>query len=127
LFTGCGGGSDAPVGAKGVVTFKGAPIGKISVSFVPVGGKGQIAEGTTDAEGNFTLQTRDPGDGAFVGEYNVGLTYVPDVVADMPGFTGGKKSEASPIPVKYGDPSKSGFTAKVEASASKNDFKFDLK
>lgn len=113
--------------AGGVVTYKGAPIAKISVMFMPKDGSGQIAEGITDANGNFKLQTRLPGDGAIVGSYLVSFKYVPDETADMPGFTGGKKPEPSPIPEKYGDASKSGFTATVESTASKNVFKFDLK
>ncbi|WP_197356290.1 transthyretin-like family protein [Aureliella helgolandensis] len=126
FLAGCGGSGDGPVPAKGVVTFNGSPIAKISVSFVPVGGSGQIAEGTTDEQGNFKLRTLEPGDGAWVGDYQVSLKYVPDVIADMPAFTGGQKSEPSPIPAKYGNPSKSGFTATVDADASKNVFTFDL-
>ena len=127
-LVGCGGVSDAPkvVPAKGVVTFKGTPIGKINVMFMPSDGKGHIADGTTDATGNFQLQTREPGDGATVGSYKVTFKFVSDVVPDMPGFAGGKKPEPSPIPAKYADETKSGITATVDASASKNDFKFDL-
>ncbi len=127
-MAGCGGISDAPkvVPVKGVVTFKGQPIGKINVSFIPDGGKGQIAEGTSDASGAFQLQTREPGDGAMVGSYKVSFKFVSDVIPDMPGFAGGKQAEPSPIPAKYADESKSGFTATVDGDASKNDFKFDL-
>lgn len=127
LLTGCGGsGGPKVVPAKGVVTFKGSPIGKIAVVFMPIDGKGQIAEGTTDASGKFELQTREPGDGAMVGEYKVSFKFVSDVIPDMPGFAGGKQAEPSPIPLKYADDTKSGFTATVDANASKNDYKFDL-
>ena len=112
--------------AGGVVTFKGAPIGKIAVVFTPADGKGKIAEGKTDDSGNFKLQTNEPGDGAMVGSYNVSFNYVSDQIPDMPGMAGGKQAEPSPIPAKYGDSSKSGITATVDASASKNVFKFDL-
>lgn len=124
---GCGGGGDGIVPARGVVTYKGAPIEKISVAFMPTSGSGQIAEGVTDANGAFELQTREPGDGAMVGSYQVSFKYVPDETPDMPGFKGGKKPEPSPIPAKYGDASKSGFTATVDADASSNVFQFDLK
>lgn len=124
LLTGCGG-SDSPVPAGGVVTYQGTPIAKIAVVFNPADGKGQIAEGITDANGSFKLQTNSPGDGAMVGSYNVALKFVPDVVPEMPGFPGAKK-EVSPIPEKYGDSTKSGFTATVDASSSKNVYKFDL-
>jgi hypothetical protein len=128
LLTGCGGGDDGPkiVPARGAVTYKGAPIAKIAVVFMPTAGQGQIAEGTTDSNGNFELQTREPGDGAEVGSYNVSFKFVSDVIPDMPGFVGGRKPEPSPIPEKYGDASKSGFTAAVDADASKNVYQFDL-
>lgn len=125
VLAGCGG-DDGFVPARGVVNYKGAPIAKIAVVFTPADGKGQIAEGLTDEEGKFELQTREPGDGAMVGSYNVSFKYVPDEIPDMPGFKGGKKPEPSPIPVKYGDASKSGHTATVDANASNNVFEFNL-
>ncbi len=127
LFVGCGGG-DGPklVPAGGVVTFKGKPIGKISVLLMPNEAQGMIAEGTTDQNGNFKLQTKDPGDGAMVGSYKVSFTYVPDEIPEMPGFDGAKEV-VSPIPRKYADNSKSGHTATVDADKSKNNFTFDLK
>ena len=125
-LTGCGNSNGLNiVPVKGVVTFKGAPIGKIAVVFMPLEGKGQIAEGKTDASGKFTLQTMEPGDGAVVGNYKVAFKFVSDVIPDM--WPGGKQAEPSTIPLKYADESKSGFTATVDADSSKNDFKFDLK
>ncbi len=127
FLAGCGGG-DGPelVPAGGVVTFKGQPIGKINVLFMPsAGGKGMMAEGTTDDSGKFKLQTKDPGDGAMVGSYTVAFKYVPDEIPVMPGMAGAKKIE-SPIPVKYADASKSGHTANVVSDKSKNNFTFDL-
>ena len=125
MLIGCGGGDGpklVPVG--GVVNYKGKPIGKINVMFMP-GAGGMIAEGTTDESGKFKLQTKDPGDGAMVGSYTVAFKYVPDEVPEMPGFPGAKKV-VSPIPEKYGDASKSGITAVVDANSSKNAYKFDL-
>ena len=128
MLTGCGAG-DGPtlVPAGGVVTYQGKPIGKINVLFMPsAGDKGMMAEGTTDQAGKFTLQTKEPGDGAMVGTYNVAFKYVPDEVPEMPGFEGAKKV-VSPIPEKYADVSSSGHTATVDADKSKNNFTFDLK
>jgi hypothetical protein len=127
LLVGCG--SDGPtlVPAGGVVNYKGKPMEKINVMLMPIAGStGMIAEGTTDETGKFTLQTKEPGDGAMVGEYKVGFNYVPDVVPEMPGFAGAKKV-VSPIPEKYGDAATSGITAKIESDKSKNNFTFDLK
>ena len=109
-----------------VVTFKNKPIGKINVMFVPADQKGLIAEGTSDENGKFVLQTLKSGDGAMEGSNKVAFKFVSSVIPDMHGFAGGVKPEPSPIPLKYVDESKSGITAKVEANASKNDFKFDL-
>lgn len=127
MLSGCGGGGNGPVTvpAKGVVTYKGKPVPKLSVAFLP--DKGMVAEGTTDANGRFTLTTKKPGDGAMVGSYKVGISFVPDKVPDMPGFPGTEKGEAeSPIPKKYADANTSGLTSVVDKNASKNDFKFDL-
>jgi hypothetical protein len=121
---GCGGGGPQMVPVSGIVTFNDKPIGKINVMFVPEG-KGMIAQGTSDENGKFTLTTLEPGDGAMMGNYKVAFKYISDTVADMPGFAGGVKPEPSPIPLKYVDETKSGFTATVKAS--ENDIKFDLK
>lgn len=125
MLIGCGG-ADGPklVPGGGVVNYKGKPIGKINVMFMP-GAGGMLAEGTTDASGKFKLQTKDPGDGAMVGSYTVAFKYVPDEIPVMPGMDGAKKI-VSPIPEKYGDASKSGKTATVDADKSKNNFTFDL-
>ena len=122
---GCGDGGPQIVPVTGVVTYKDKPIAKINVMFVPSDGKGRIAEGTSDENGRFSLQTVEPGDGAMVGDYKVSFKYVSDIIPDMPGFAGGVKPEPSPIPLKYSDENRSGFTATVEAS--NNEFKFDLK
>lgn len=128
MLSGCGGG-DGPklVPAGGIVTYKGAPIGKINVMLTPsAGGKGLVAEGTTDENGKFTLQTKEPGDGAMVGTYTVSCKFVPEEVPAMPGFAGAKKV-VSPIPEKYADATKSGLTATIDADKSKNNLTFDLK
>lgn len=105
--------------------YKGQPVPKIAVTFMPEGGKGQFAEGTTDSEGKFKLQTREPGDGAMVGDYLVAFQYVPDEAPEMPGFPGAK-AVVSPLPTKYADSLSSGVTATVVSDASQNVFNFDL-
>jgi hypothetical protein len=125
-LVGCGGSGVDTVPAEGVLTYKGNPVPQIAVAFMPKGGKGQIAEGTTDAEGKFKLQTRTPGDGAMVGEYVVAFRFVPDEPPEMPGFPGAK-AVVSPLPPKYADSLSSGVTAVVTSDASKNVFTFDLK
>lgn len=108
--------------SKGVVTYKGAPIAKISVLFTPSDGKGMLATGLTNEKGEYSLQTNAPGDGAMVGNYAVSFRYESGEIPDM--FA--PKKETSPIPEKYSNASKSGHTAKVDADKSKNNFTFDL-
>lgn len=125
VIAGCGSGDPGFAPVSGVVTYKDQPIGKINVMFVPTELKGQIAEGTTDENGKFQLQTMKPGDGAQMGSYKVSFKYVSDIIPDMPGFDGGVQPEVSIIPVIYADENTSGFTANVESA--KNEFQFDLK
>ncbi len=80
-----------------------------------------IANGLTDAKGEFSLQTSKPGDGAMEGNYKVTFIYDSGEIPDM--FN--PKKEVSPIPAKYGDASRSGKTATVKAG-SENNFTFDL-
>ena len=123
-FLGCGGGSET-VPVTGTVTYKGKPIGNINVMFVPADKTGSIAQGTSDGNGKFSLQTLDPNDGAKPGDYKVAFKYISEIVPDMPGFAGGVQPEKSPLPLKYEDENKSGHSATVKSSD--NDFTFDLK
>jgi hypothetical protein len=125
-LVGCGGGGDAPetVAAKGTVTVDGKPMPGLSVAFMPASGK--LATGETDDQGNFTLTTNEPGDGAVVGSYSVAISKIQEVTEAMPGMDGYKKPEPPPFAAKYTDAKTSGLTATVDADPSKNDFKFDL-
>ena len=73
---GCGGGGstlEGTVPVSGIVTQSGAPLEGAAVTFAPTGG-GRAASGLTDASGEFTMTTLDPGDGAFPGDYQVAIT-----------------------------------------------------
>jgi hypothetical protein len=124
---GCGGAGDAPetVAAKGTVTVDGKPTPGLSVAFFPSSGK--VATGETDDQGNFTLTTNEPGDGAVVGSYSVAINQIQEVTEAMPGMEGYKKPQPPPFASKYTDAKTSGLNATVDADPSKNDFKFDLK
>jgi hypothetical protein len=69
---GCG--NDDGLGKKysvsGKVTYKGQPVTKAKISFVPVGKDGRGAYGDVE-NGSFSLSTMAPGDGALPGEYIV--------------------------------------------------------
>jgi hypothetical protein len=125
VLSGCG--SDAPqiVPVKGVVTYQGKPVAKLSVAFIPA--DGLLATGTTDANGKFELMTNKPGDGAMPGTYKVAVSFAPDEIPPMPGMEPpGYQPPVSPIPEKYADASTSGLTQTVEKDASKNDLTIAL-
>ena len=134
-ITGCGGGDTGPAlelrPVEGTITFDGKPVEGAIVTFHP--GSGRPATGTTDAEGHYTLMTKEPGDGATVGANKVTVMKaageasseissadayaVPDPNAPP------KEGE---IPAKYASQADSGLTAEVKADGE-NNFPFDLK
>src|SRR5579872_1830207 len=109
VVSGCGGDAPKTVPVKGVVTYQGKPVPKLSVAFIP--DNGLLATGTTDANGKFVLTTNKPGDGATPGTYKVAISFAPDEIPPMPGMEPpGYQPPASPIPEKYADASTSGLT-----------------
>lgn len=70
-FVGCGS-SSGTVPVKGRVTLDGEPLANASISFIPQG-EGRQATGTSDANGEFTMSTIDPKDGALPGTYKVAI------------------------------------------------------
>jgi hypothetical protein len=111
----------APVSGK--VTYQGKPVPKGSVTFASTTPGGRNATGQLDAEGNYKLQTENPGDGALVGDYLVTIYAHDEPILDyIP-----KKPIPPKIlaPTKYEKPETSGLKATV-ASGS-NTFDFELK
>ena len=133
---------------SGTVKYKGAPVEKARINFMPTSKDGHGAAGQVE-NGAFTLTTLKPGDGALAGEYKV---TVDDREVDeaalkaqagdlakkqgMNGFSGGamipqdmqakaQKSAKSRLPGKYQLPETSDITAKVDAG--NKTFNFDLK
>ena len=72
LLSGCGddGGLERRYAVSGNVTYKGAPVKKGSINFVPVKPEGHAAAGTI-ADGYYSLTTLNPGDGAIPGMYKI--------------------------------------------------------
>jgi hypothetical protein len=76
-LVGCGGDPNKPKLGKvsGTVTYKGQPVTKGMVTFIPSGGPGrqtgQSATGEIGPSGSYTLTTFEPGDGAVLGEHIV--------------------------------------------------------
>lgn len=78
VVAGCGGSSYPPVSGK--VTMDGKPVPSVTVVFTPVGSAsvqapGPYSVGTTDEQGDFTLQTRHGDGGAVPGTHRVGIEY----------------------------------------------------
>lgn len=120
---GCGSPGPQPVAVSGTVTYNGEPVAAM-ITFIPAGNAGQVARGNSDQAGRFVLGTSAPGDGAYPGNYEVSI--VPLEVPPMPGVDGMPASYKSPLPMKYGDPATSGFTAEVNEGGG-NAFVFEMK
>lgn len=133
LVGGCGNGAKL-YPAKGKVTYKGAAVAGASVTFQHP--DGQIVVGTTNAQGEFTIQT-GARPGATLGEYKVGIAKIgamegapanpkpEDMIKMMKGKSMPKPKNE--LPEKYAAPQTSGLTAPVTSDATKNNFTFDLK
>jgi hypothetical protein len=72
LIAGCGDSNPKTAPVSGKVTYKGEPVPKVNVVYTPA--KGRPAQGTTDAEGKYTLSTFKSNDGAVPGEHKVAIT-----------------------------------------------------
>jgi hypothetical protein len=119
---GCGGGSPRPVVVRGQVTYQGRPLGTGTVAFIPAE-PGPPATGQIQPDGQYTLSTFRPGDGALPGRYAVMVIAVGDTTGHLP-------DEANPpasllIPRKYASHRTSDLTADV--SEANNVIPLELK
>lgn len=132
--TGCGNGKLATIKVTGKVTFDGVPLAGAMVNFSPKSSEGHPAYGTTDGEGNYTLQTflGNADAGTTPGEYIVTITKTEggEVSTGMPEGKSTSDSSAPPpppksvIPERYGSSAQSGLSATV--SKENRVFDFDL-
>ncbi|MGE3819977.1 MAG: hypothetical protein AB7I30_11105 [Isosphaeraceae bacterium] len=118
LATGCGQSGPVMGRVSGTVTYKGQPLTKGNVSFVSTEPSRPNASGAITSDGSFTLQTREPGDGAEVGEYKIAVTDIdPDSYnTALPGEA--PKVPKSEIPAKYADANTSGLTHSVTTGSN---------
>ncbi len=88
----------APV--SGTATLNGKPLEDYRVSFYLMGHPAQEPSiGRVDANGRFTLTTRELNDGAMIGKNEVWLTYDPELPEEIPG----RETGTPPPPPKVVD------------------------
>ncbi len=122
LVAGCGDERPDTLPAGGMVTYNGQPVAEARVMFMVEGGR--PASGMTNSEGRFELMTFEPGDGALPGEHKVTVTK-KETVVDPAKPDDPYAPMRDLLPARYGNPTKSDLSAKVEAGGE-NDFTFDL-
>jgi len=106
----------------GKVTYQGKPVPQGSITFQATSPGGRNATGQIDSDGNYTLQTENPGDGALLGDYIVTIYAHDEPILD---YT--PKVPIKPkllVPAKYEKPETSGLKATVKAGS--NPINFDL-
>ena len=82
---------------KGRVLFEGKPVTRGTVMFLPEG-EGATAMAVIDAEGNYVLETAEPGDGAVVGTHKVSVTGLDPTPIAKPPEPVEDESEETPAP-----------------------------
>ena len=114
-ISGCG---SSEVGSvEGVVSYHDKPLEHGRVVFHPEAGR--PAFGDIGADGAFILTTRNPEDGALIGNHRVTI-HCDKASNPADAFS----DRVSLIPTRYQDPETSGLTAEVEAGS--NTFNFEL-
>lgn len=121
----------------GTITQGGHPVAGATVKFELADGS-RTAVGRTDEQGEYSLTTYEPGDGAIAGAYRVTvvkheqptITFTDSQDTDQEAPEERDDVERPPpkslLPQIYADPATSGFTAVVTADGP-NEFNFDLK
>ncbi len=110
----------APVAGK--VTYKGQPVPKGTISFQSTDPERPNATGLIMSDGTYSLQTKEPEDGAVVGDYRVAISAREDEVLDY--IPAKPVPPKRLVPQKYENPDSSGLTATVESGS--NEVNFDL-
>ena len=115
FVAGCRSGELPTAPISGKVLVDNQPLSTGSVYFSPVsGGKG--ATGKIQEDGTFVLTTYRDGDGAILGEHQVGISAVLPI-----GSQDGPPGNARPlIPMRYASPGSSKLTCKVTEEGDDN-------
>jgi hypothetical protein len=103
LASGCGPAGPATHAVTGTVTIDGQPANDVRVDFYPVDPANEMASGTVEAGGKYTLHSGRMGQpGAMAGRYKVVLTPTTTDTSYMDGPAGGPPQEdAGTVPQEY--------------------------
>jgi hypothetical protein len=136
-FSGCGDdtGLSKRYAVSGKVTYKGAPVEKGTISFIPASAEGRPASGQIE-NGSYTLTTLSPNDGAIPAKYKVTVMAQEIDTTEMKeiakggqfhhdgAFAKAVKGAKSLVPSKYALAETSGLEREVKAQS--NSFDFEL-
>ena len=133
LSSGCGKSSNVPVAkVRGTITYRGSPVAKASISFIPEKVGTIPALATTDENGSFVMGTYGATDGAPVGSCRVAISLtgasppLPEHLAKAEAAAETLRMPGKPlIPKKYFSPNTSGLKVDVLAGED-NVFDFKL-
>jgi hypothetical protein len=131
LILGCGDptGIEKRYPVSGTVTYKGKPIEKGRINFVPTAAEGRAAGGDIE-DGEYELTTAEPGDGAIPGSYKVTVLAIERDDSKLKeiakggqyhhdaAFAKAVRSAKKLVPAKYQSVESSGLTAEVKAQTN---------
>lgn len=117
------------VNASGMITHNNEPVEGAFVMFMPAPGspaENRAASATTDKQGNFSLMTLHPGDGAFPGKYRIIVSKTKASGGEaLEGAEGEPKKfkddreSVDFLPRKYKDPDSSGIEITIPEKGDK--------
>ena len=131
LVLGCGDPSGLPkrYPVSGTVTYQGKPVEKGRINFIPTQADGRAAGGEIE-NGEYSLTTAEPGDGAIPGSYKVTIIAVEVDTTKLKeiakggqfhhdkAFAKAVRTAKKLVPSKYQLPDTSGLTAEVKAQTN---------
>jgi len=134
-FSGCddGTGLGKRYSVSGMVAYKGEPVKSATISFVPTSPEGRSASGQVE-DGNYSLTTLAPNDGALPGKYKVTIISKSIDTTELQAIAKGgqfhhdkafakaSKNAKALVPSKYTLPETSGLEGVVKEQSNKIDF-----
>jgi len=131
LILGCGDstGLEKRYPVSGTVTYKGKPVEKGRINFIPTADGGRAAGGDIE-DGEYELTTAEPGDGAIPGSYKVTVLAIERDDSKLKeiakggqfhhdaAFAKAVRSAKKLVPAKYQSVESSGLTAEVKAQTN---------